>query len=61
MVQNTMVVPDHPPYSPALAPSDFHPFGYVNGVLRRESVETGEQLLSTVESIVRSLEKWTLT
>jgi hypothetical protein len=33
----------------------------VNGLLRGESFETGEQLLSWVDSIYGSLEKWTLT
>jgi hypothetical protein len=56
-----MAMADHPPYSPDLAPSDFYLFGHVEGLLRGESFETGEQLLLAVEGILRSLEKWTLT
>jgi histone-lysine N-methyltransferase SETMAR len=61
MARNEMVIAAHPPYSPDLAPSDFYLFGHVNGLLRGESFETGEQLLSAVEGILRSLEKWTAT
>jgi histone-lysine N-methyltransferase SETMAR len=56
-----MVIAAHPPYSPDLAPSDFFLFGHVEGLLRGESFEAGERLLSAVEGILRSLEKWTLT
>jgi hypothetical protein len=37
------------------------PSCHVKGLLRGESFETGEQLLSAVEGILRSLEKSTLT
>jgi hypothetical protein len=52
-----VVVADHPSYSPNLAPSDFYLFGHVKGVLRGESFETREQLLSTIEGIPRPLKK----
>jgi histone-lysine N-methyltransferase SETMAR len=61
MAPNAMVVGTHPPYSLDLAPSDFYLFGDVTGLLRGESFETREQLLSAVEDIVKSLEKRTLT
>jgi hypothetical protein len=61
MAQNAMVVAAHPHYSPDLAPSDFYLFGHVNALLRGESFETWERLLSAIEGVVRSLEKWTLT
>jgi hypothetical protein len=44
-----------------LAASDFYLFGHVKGLLRGESFETGEPLLSPVESILWSVEKGTLT
>jgi hypothetical protein len=61
MVRNAMAIASHPRESQDLAPSDFCLFGYVKGALRGESFETGERLLSAVDGIVRSLEKWTLT
>jgi hypothetical protein len=61
MAGNEMVIAAHPPYLPDLAPSDFYLFGQVKGLLRRESFETGEILLSAGEGILRSLENWTLT
>jgi histone-lysine N-methyltransferase SETMAR len=61
MSRNEMVIAANAPYSPDLAPSDFHLFDHVKGLLRGESFETGERLLSAVDSILRSLEKWTLT
>jgi hypothetical protein len=48
-------------YSPDLDPSDFCLFGHMKGLFGRESFETGERLLSVVEDLFRSLEKWTLT
>jgi hypothetical protein len=56
-----MVIAAHPPYSPDLAPYDFYLFGHVRGLLRGESFETGERLLSAIEDILKSLEKATLT
>jgi histone-lysine N-methyltransferase SETMAR len=61
MAQNAMVVVVHPPYSPAVAPPDCHLFGHVKGLLGGESFETRERLLSAIDGILLSLEKWTLT
>jgi hypothetical protein len=46
MAQNAMAIAAHPPYSADLAPSDFYLFGHVKGLLREESFEIEEQLLS---------------
>jgi hypothetical protein len=61
MAQTAMVIAADPPYSPDLAPSHFHLFGHVGGVLRGESFEAGERLLSAVEGILGSFEQRTLT
>jgi hypothetical protein len=61
MARNEMVMADHPPYSPDLAPSDFHLFGHAKGLFRGESFETGEQVFLAVEGILRYLQMWTLT
>jgi hypothetical protein len=61
MARNEMVIAAHPPYSLDLTPSDFYLFGYVEGLLRGQSFETGEELLSAVKGISGSLEKSTLT
>jgi histone-lysine N-methyltransferase SETMAR len=61
MAGNTMVIAAHPPYSPDLAPSDFYLLGHMRGLLRGESFEGGERLLSAAEGILESFEKWTLT
>jgi hypothetical protein len=61
MARNAMVMLANPPSSPYLAPSDFYPFGRVEGLLRGESFGTGEQLLLMVDGILRPLEKLTLT
>jgi hypothetical protein len=59
MARDAMVRADHPPYSPGLAPSDFDLFGDMKGLLRGESFQTEERLLSAIEGILRSLEKST--
>jgi hypothetical protein len=51
MAQTAMVVAAHPAYSPDLTPSDFYLLGHVKGLLRGESVEAGERLLSAVEKV----------
>jgi hypothetical protein len=61
MAHNAMVVAVQFLYSPDLDPSDFSLFGHMKGLLRGESLETGEQSLSAVEGESSSLEKWTLT
>jgi hypothetical protein len=60
MARNEMVIAAHPHYSADLAPDDFHIFIHVKGPFRGESFETGERLLSAVDGILRSLDKWTL-
>jgi hypothetical protein len=61
IAENAMIVVAHAPYSLALIPSGFYPFRHVKDLVRGESFETGEQLLSAIEDILRSSEKWTLT
>jgi hypothetical protein len=56
-----MVIAAHPPYSADLAPSDFYLFGHEKCLFKGESFETGEQLLSAVDGILGSFDKWTLT
>jgi hypothetical protein len=51
MAQNAMVIAAHQSYSPDLAPSDFYLLGHVEGLLRGESFEAEERLLSAVEGI----------
>jgi hypothetical protein len=48
----------HPPYSPELAPLDFHLFGYVKGCLTSLSFEDIEQLLEPVQVVLEGIEKW---
>jgi hypothetical protein len=61
MAQNAMEIATHPPCSLDLASSDFYLFGHVKDLLRGESFETGERLLSPVMGILRFLEKRILT
>jgi histone-lysine N-methyltransferase SETMAR len=61
MAGNAMVISAHPPYSPDLPPSDFYLLRDVKGLLRGWSFEAGERLLSAIEGILGSFEKWTLT
>jgi hypothetical protein len=61
MAQYAIAITVNPPYSPDLAPSDFYLFGHVKGLLRGESFEAGERLLSAIEGIVGCFEKWTFT
>jgi hypothetical protein len=64
-VKDGMRMATHRPYSPDLALSDFLVFFYlfihVKDLLRRESFERGEDLLSAVEVILGTLEKPTLS
>jgi histone-lysine N-methyltransferase SETMAR len=60
MGQAAMAIASHPLYSLNLAPSDFYLFGHMKEWLGGESFEAGERLLSAVEGIVGSFEKWTL-
>jgi hypothetical protein len=52
-----MAIAAHHSYSPGLAPSDSYMFDHVKGVLRGESFETGEGLLSAIEDVLTSLRK----
>jgi hypothetical protein len=61
MARNQMARAVQPPYSLDLAPSDFYLFGHVKGLLRGESLETGERLLLAINGILGYLDKWTLT
>jgi hypothetical protein len=47
--RNAMVIAVNPPCLQDLAPSDFHLFGHVKGVLRGESFETEKQWLWAIE------------
>jgi hypothetical protein len=49
-----------PLYSPDLAPSDFHLFGYVKRCLAGLSFEDEDQLLAAVEGVLEGIEKVTL-
>jgi histone-lysine N-methyltransferase SETMAR len=57
MARSVMVIAAHPPSSPDLAPSDFYLFGDVKGLLRGESFEAGERLVSAVEGMLEFVEK----
>jgi hypothetical protein len=61
MAQDAIAVTDLPLSSPDLAPFDFYLFGHMKELLRGESFGTGEQAISAVEGILRSLEKLILT
>jgi hypothetical protein len=61
MARNAMAMAANAADSPDLTPSDVYLFEHMMGRLGRESFETGERLLSAVEGVLRSLEKWTLT
>jgi hypothetical protein len=61
MAQTAMATADHPAYSPDLDPSDSYLLGHVKCLLRAGSFEAGERLLSAVEGILDSFEKWPLT
>jgi hypothetical protein len=56
-----MVIAANPPYSPDLAPSYFYLFSHVKGLLRGESFETRERLISAVEAISRPSNSATMT
>jgi hypothetical protein len=50
----------HPPYSPGLAPSDFHFFGNVKRCLAGLLFEDADQLLAAIEGVPEGIEKVTL-
>lgn len=45
---------DHPPYSPDLAPSDYHLFRYLKGFLGGQRFDTDEEVKTTVEDWLSS-------
>jgi histone-lysine N-methyltransferase SETMAR len=45
-----------PPYSPDLAPSDCHLFGFVKNQMRGQNYETNETLLAAVRQCLRAAE-----
>jgi hypothetical protein len=47
----------HPPYSPDLASSGFHIFGYVKRCLANLSLEDADQLVAVVEGVLEGIEK----
>jgi hypothetical protein len=47
----------HPPYSPDLAPSDFHLFGYPKDRLQGQHFEDGDQLFDAIMALTRTIEK----
>jgi histone-lysine N-methyltransferase SETMAR len=55
--ENRMKSAPHPSYSPDLAPSDFHLFGYVKRCLAGLSFEDADQLLAAVEGVLECIEK----
>ena len=44
----------HPPYSPDLAPSDYHLFGFVKNQMRCHHYETNEALQTAVRQCLRA-------
>jgi histone-lysine N-methyltransferase SETMAR len=58
--ENRMKSGLHPPYSPDLAPSDFHLFGHVKRCLAGLSFKDPDQLLAAVEGVREGIGKMTL-
>jgi hypothetical protein len=59
-IRRLIVHADRAPYSPDLAFSVLYLFRHVKGLLKRESFETGEDLLLAIQVVPASLEKSTL-
>jgi hypothetical protein len=57
MKENGMIRAPHPPYSLDLAPSDFHLFAYVKHGVRGQSFKGADRLSSSIEAVLRGLEK----
>jgi histone-lysine N-methyltransferase SETMAR len=47
----------HPPYSPNLAPADFHPFGALKDALCTMKFETDDNVICTVRSWLHKQDK----
>jgi histone-lysine N-methyltransferase SETMAR len=45
---------DHPPYSPDLAPSDYHLFTYLKNWLRSQTFNSDEKLMESVKTWLSS-------
>jgi hypothetical protein len=60
MEENGIGRATHPSYSPDLAPSDFHLFGYMKHCLRGQSFEAADEFFSASEVISMGSEKSTL-
>jgi histone-lysine N-methyltransferase SETMAR len=58
--ENRMKSVPYYPYSPDLASSDFHLFGYVKSCLAGLWFEDADQLLAAVENVLEGIEKVTL-
>jgi hypothetical protein len=55
-----MIRASHPSYSPDLASPDFYLFGYVKLCLRGQSFKSTNELFSSIEAVLRAIEKSTL-
>jgi histone-lysine N-methyltransferase SETMAR len=60
MEHNSMQRAPHPAYSPDLAPSDFHLFGYVEQLLSKCQFANQDSILQAVSDILVGSEKVTL-
>jgi hypothetical protein len=60
MEENRLGRAIHPPYSPNLAPSDFHLFSHVKHCLRGQSFQTADKLFLTIDVLLRDIENRTL-
>jgi hypothetical protein len=58
--QNAMKRAPHPAYSPDLAPSDFHLFGYIKQLFAGQEFSDGEALLGAINAILGGIEKVSL-
>jgi histone-lysine N-methyltransferase SETMAR len=48
---------EHLPYSPDLSPSDFYPFGKLNGQMARSEFESTEDLLATIRRLTPAISR----
>jgi histone-lysine N-methyltransferase SETMAR len=55
--QNAMEKAPPPAYSPDLAPSDFHLFGYIRQLLVGHEFPDGEALLGAINAILGGIDK----
>jgi histone-lysine N-methyltransferase SETMAR len=57
MEENGLERAIHPPYSPHLAPSDFHLFKHVKHCLRGQSFEAADELFLAIDAVLKGTEK----